>query len=194
LQDFNIRRLARSDSLDDLTSMLHRAFSGLGRMGLNCAGIDQTPGRTGARVRLGECLVAVCAGRIVGTATLHKPERRSACCWYRRADVASLHQFAVDPSFQGTGCGVALLRAATGWASEHGYLELALETPSQATHLLGFYRSQGFRVVDELQFPGRSYRSSVLSRSMDSPATAGPQRAEDFVRRQPAWCGVMVAA
>ena len=170
--------------------MLHRAFSGLGHMGLNCAGVDQSAETTARRARLGECLVAVRNGRLVGTVTLHKPARRAECRWYRRSDVASLHQFAVDPRYQGLGYGEALLAAATRWASERGYVELALHTPALAAHLVEYYQSQGFCVVEQLRFAGKSYRSQVLSKSL----AATTQRPRCPPPPRTAWCGVMVQA
>lgn len=172
LDAIEIRPLARDDSLDELTSMLHRAFSTLGRMGIDCTCVNQTLETTARRVRLGDCHVAVREGRLIGTVTLHRPERRSESRWYRQPDVASLHQFAVDPRFQGTGCGKALLEAATNWAKDRGYGELALDTPALAAHLVEFYRSQGFRLVEEVQLPGKAYRSAVLSRTIGTGAGA----------------------
>ena len=167
MQAFHIRRLVPGDSLDELTSMLHRAFSPLGRQGLNCTGVNQSVEMTAQRARLGECFVAVCDGCIVGTVTLQEPQRYGECPWYRQSDVASLHQFAVDPSFQGTGCGKALLQFATRWARERHYSQLALDTPAPASHLIQFYLAQGFRIVEQVQLPGKTYRSSVLSKTID---------------------------
>jgi GNAT superfamily N-acetyltransferase len=193
LQAIHIRRLAPGDSLDELTSMLHRAFSNLGRMGLNCTCVNQSIETTAQRVRLGECYVAVCDGRLVGTATLHKPDRHSECHWYRRTEVASVHQFAVDPSFQGTGCGKALLLVAARWAREHHYRELALNTPAPASRLIQFYASQGFRAVEQVQLPGKAYRSSVLSKTLDAaPAARAPWHFAPPPRRTVNW-GVMAS-
>ena len=176
MHTIEIRRLSPADSLDELTSMLHRAFARLGRMGLNCTSFDQSVETTAQRVRLGECYVAVGDGRLIGTVTLHEPDGRSGVRWYRRPDVASLHQFAVDPSHQGTGCGKALLLVAQRWASVHGCCELALDTPAPASHLIAFYASQGFRVVEHVQLQGKSYRSAVLSKRIDAPtAKRGPR-------------------
>jgi GNAT superfamily N-acetyltransferase len=162
-----IRPLAQSDSLEDLTSMLHRSFSNLERNGMNCTCADQSTAETKQRARRGQCYVAVCDGRIVGTITLVQSDRRSVCHWYRRSDVASLHQFAVDPCFQGTGCGKALLLVATHWAHNRHYGELALNAPAPALGLIQFYVSQGFRVVEQVQLPGKTYDSSVLSKSIE---------------------------
>lgn len=170
LPHFHIRPLQSDDSLDDLTSLLHRAFSPMGREGISCTSFNQSVEVTQFRVHLGACFVALDSGRIAGTLTLHQPEQRSECRWYRQADVASVHQFAVDPAYQGTGCGKALLRFATSWAREHDFHELALDTPLPASHLIAFYALQGFREVEQAQFSGRAYRSCVLSKTVNRTA------------------------
>src|SRR6476661_6594606 len=59
-----IRRLQLSDSLEELTSLLRRAFASLGRQGLNCTCVDQTAAVTRERVQLGDCFVAVADRRV----------------------------------------------------------------------------------------------------------------------------------
>jgi len=86
--------------------------------------------------------------------------------------VASLHQLAVDPCHQGLGCSKTLLQAAEQRAREHGYRELALDTPADASDLVAFYRTQGFRAVNEMHRPGRRYRSAILSKTLSSAARA----------------------
>ncbi len=169
MNPIRIRRLQRSDSLDDLTALLHRAFAPLGRQGLHCTGVDQGVDITASRIRRGECFVAERRERIIGTLTLEHADRGSECAWYRRADVASLHQFAVDPCAQGRGCGQALLAWGERWACGYGYAELALETPAEATHLVAFYESLAFRVVGSLRKAGKDYRSVVLSKALAAP-------------------------
>jgi GNAT superfamily N-acetyltransferase len=161
-----IRRISPDDSLEDLTGMLHRAFGPLGRQGLDCIGVDQTVDVTRRRVRLGDCFVAVVDGRVVGTITLHAHDRASPVRWYRKPTVASIHQFAVDPSHQGTGVGQALLRTAENWARCRQYLELALDTPQRAQHLCVYYGRRGFNVVDTVQLERRSYLSAVFSKNI----------------------------
>lgn len=171
---YDIRPIEPGDSLDDLTSMLHRAFGALARLGLHCESFEQSIDVTAARIARGECFVALYRGRLVGTMTLEPPDPASACPIYTRADVASLHQFAVDPSLQGLGCGHALLSHALDWAREKGYRELALDTPAAARHLIHFYEQYGFEVVQCLRMPGRNYLSAVLSRPWAAGLSAPP--------------------
>jgi GNAT superfamily N-acetyltransferase len=168
---FAIRRLQPGDSLEELTTLLRRAFASLGRLGLNCTCVDQTVDVTRRRVQLGDCLVAVADRQVVGTATLQGVDRTSPVNWYRHPEVASLHQFAVDPSHQGGGVGRALLRAAEEWARSRRYLQLALDTPEPAAHLRAFYGRRGFMHAETVRHSGKSYVSVVLSKAIDRPAT-----------------------
>lgn len=150
------------DSYAQLTPMLHRAFARLGAMGLNCTCVDQDEDVTRHRAEAGECYVAVCGGRVVGTATLYATDPSSACSLYRREGVASVRQLAVDPACQSRGIGALLLSFAEQWAASRGYALLALDTPHPAAHLLAFYGAQGFEVVDVMRFAGKRYDSAIL--------------------------------
>ncbi|CAD6559346.1 hypothetical protein LMG28140_06605 [Paraburkholderia metrosideri] len=152
------------DSFDEMTALLHRAFARLGTMGLNCTCVDQPLSVTQTRASLGDCFVAVCNGSLIGTITLHTHERASSCEIYNHPYVASVHQFGVDPAWQNRGVGRLLLAFADHWAATRGYAEIALDTPQPATHLLAFYRAQGFRIVDFVRFNGKHYDSAILSR------------------------------
>jgi GNAT superfamily N-acetyltransferase len=152
------------DSYEQLTAMLHRAFARLGMMGLNCTCVDQTVDVTRQRALAGDCFVAVCNGKVVGTMTLRAPDAGSSCELYRGADVASVRQLAIDPMWQARGIGKSLLMFAEHWAATRGYAQLALDTPQPAAHLIAFYRAQGFRIVDALRFDGKRYDSAILSK------------------------------
>jgi GNAT superfamily N-acetyltransferase len=186
---FSIRPLRADDSMDELTALVHRAFARLGRMGLHCTGVAQTLQTTAARARPGACFVALHGGRLAATMTLETPGPRRACTWYRRSEVASLHQFAVDPSEQGRGLGTRMLRFAERWVAAQHYSELALDTPATASHLLAFYEAHGFRRVDELRKPDKDYASVVLSKRVadtadDATLWRSPHRT--------LWCGALV--
>ncbi|SMG28174.1 GNAT family N-acetyltransferase [Paraburkholderia susongensis] len=155
---------ASRESFVALTAMLHRAFASLGAQGLNCTCVDQTVETTRQRAMRGDCYVAVCEGRIVGTMTLYASDREASCELYRHDDVASLRQFAVEPAWQARGIGSLLIAFAEHWAATRGYAELALDTPQPATHLIAFYRGQGFRIVDFTRFEGKRYDSAILSK------------------------------
>jgi len=166
MKSIEVRPLRPSDSLDELTALLHRAFGPLGRLGLPCTCVGQSVEVTRQRARRGQCYVAVAGDRLVGTMTLEAPDSGSDCATYRRSTVASLHQFAVDPMVQGLGCGEAMLQFAQRRARDLGYCTLALDTPSRAAHLVSFYQSQGFRPVAEFRKSDKPYWSTVLCKTV----------------------------
>ncbi len=170
--DFALRRLRSSDSLDDLTALLHRAFAPMARRGLHCRSASQDAAGTRRRIGHGACFVALAGGVIVGAITLQPSDPASPIRRYRDDAVASIHQFAVDPRHQRLGIGRALMRAAAAWARVRGFTELALDTPVPAADLRVYYARQGFGLVDIVQVDGRDYRSAVMSRALGPDLTA----------------------
>lgn len=161
------------DSWERLTQLLHRAFTRLASLGLHCASADQAASATRARALAGDCFVAVCNGRIVGTMTIEGRDGASPCEHYRQHGAATLHQFGIEPTRQGRGIGRALLAFALHWAAARGFTRLALDTPFPAAHLLAFYRAEGFSLVDVVRFAGRGYDSAVFSKAAASHPFAG---------------------
>lgn len=164
-----IRPVTEADSIRELTALLHRAYARLAGMGLNYTAADQTPEVTARRIRGGTCFVAVNVAEIVGTILVQPTYLDNECTYYTRSGVACAHQFAVDPARQGTGIGRLLLARAEDWARSHGFHELAMDTAEPAMHLVDFYKRLGYAPVDSVQWPGKVYRSVVLSKRLAAP-------------------------
>jgi GNAT superfamily N-acetyltransferase len=167
-----IRPLAPSDSLESLTALLHGAYSHLGAMGLNYTAVDQTVEVTAQRIASGQCFVAEREGRIVGTVTVggawdvqRVPGARQ-CPWYLRRDMAHLHQLGVEPAAQGQGIGNALIAACEQWAREQGLSAIALDTAAPAAHLRARYARLGYSDADEVQWPGKTYRTVIMVKAL----------------------------
>ena len=166
----NVREFEESDSIEELTSLLHRAYARLGQMGLNYTAVDQTAQVTAKRLRGGNCFVVVAESRMIGTIVVQPTYRHSECAYFTRPGVAAAHQFAVDPDHQGLGIGRMLLPRAEQWAGESGFSELAMDTAEQATHLIDLYMRRGYRRVGWVQWSGKVYRSAVLSKRLTAIA------------------------
>jgi ribosomal protein S18 acetylase RimI-like enzyme len=62
--------------------------------------------------------------------------------------VAFLQRIAVDPAWQGMGCGRSLVRASARWAKQAGASALVLNTQADNSRAIGLYCSEGFEVLD----------------------------------------------
>lgn len=161
------RPLDASDSLAELTELLHRAYVSLAAAGFAYVASHQSEETTRARAGSGECWVGVLDGRLVATATLVAPGAARGAPWYERARVSRLQQLAVDPSLQGRGVGSALMDLLEARAREIGAEEIAIDTAEGAERLIRMYESRGYRLVGHVDWrPRTNYRSVIMSLSL----------------------------
>ena len=146
--------------------MLHEAYAPLAAQGLRFVATHQHAAMTKTRMSKGETLLALDAGRIVGTITLKDADHTSGSAFYDRPGVASFGQYAVRPSHQGCGIGSTLLNLVESRAREKGVALLGLDTSEDASHLIELYRSRGYHFVEHVQWPDVNYRSVILSKPL----------------------------
>jgi len=166
IADLTLRRFEPSDSIRDLTQLLHRAYERLALRGLRAIAVDQDESTTRRRAAQGECWIAIDDERIVGTIVVEPPSNLHGSPWYELPRVGSVHQFGVDPVIQGLGVGSRLLQVAEERAAAMGCEELALDTPETADDLIAFYTRRGYRIVEHAQWPETNYRSVILSKRL----------------------------
>jgi GNAT superfamily N-acetyltransferase len=167
MADLQIRLIAPDDSIEELTALLHRAYATLGAMGLNYTAVDQNVATTRERVANRECYLAFLGERLAGTFVLGRVgERQVGCDWYSRPGIWIIGQFGVEPDLMGQGIGSQLLAFAEHRAAALGALETAVDTAEGAEHLLKLYAKRGYRQVGYVQWPGKTYRSVVLSKAL----------------------------
>lgn len=164
-----IRPMSPADSISDLTALLHRAYARLAGMGLRYMATHQSEEVTRKRVAEAECFVAEMHGAIVGTIAFKSAAQTRGygnCHWYDRDDVASLGQFAVEPTLQANGLGRRLMSLVEERALATGAREIALDTAEPATHLVDWYTRLGYRFIEYAQWSHTNYRSVVLSKTL----------------------------
>lgn len=164
-----LRELQDSDSIVELTRLLHLAYARLGAMGLNFTAVDQSPEVTIKRMHGGRCFVVEDGAQLVGTVLAKPTYAENVCEYFTRRGVAVVHQLAVHPERQGAGIGRMLLQRAEQWARDGGFAEVAMDTAEPATHLIDLYNRLGYRTVGTFQWPGKVYRSVVLSKPLAEP-------------------------
>lgn len=166
--EIQIRPYQSSDSIPELTAMLHRAYAPLAQQGMRYLASHQDDATTLDRLTNKNALafIATHNSRMVGTITLCQPNPDSPIEWYARSDVMSFEQFAVEPGYQGAGIGSRLLEAVESRAGTLGAIELACDTSEHATDLVGLYQRRGYRQVGATDWDITNYQSVVLSRSL----------------------------
>lgn len=155
-----------SDSLDELTQLLHKSYKSLADMGFRFVASYQDKAKTFDRIKNAYCLVAVLDKKIIGTIAYYSPSIKGGTPWYEKGDVASFGQFAVDPDYQQAGIGNLLLSHIEEHATGDGANELGLDTAEGAAHLIRYYTSRGYRFIEYVQWQITNYRSIVLSKSL----------------------------
>ena len=168
-----IRPLEDSDSITDLTDLLHRAYKPLLDMGLRYWATHQTEADTRKRISGGTCLVAVKDGRVIGTVSYRRRASWDGSPWIERPEVATVGQFAVEPDLQKKGIGSALMFEVEKLAASEGATELALSTAEPATHLIAYYTKRGYRFIEhtDATLP-QGYRSVILSKALERDDSA----------------------
>lgn len=161
-----LRILRDTDSLQELTGLLHRAYAELSAAGLNFTAVDQSPEVTAQRIAGGTCFLARWDETLVGTILAKPTEPGSACRYFRQPGVATLRQFAVDPGHRGKGVGLRLIEACEQWARDAGFEEIALDTARPAQHLISLYTRLGYQIVETVQWEGKTYESVVMRKQL----------------------------
>lgn len=147
-QSVTIRQLLPSDSLSDLTNLLHRAYAPLAEQGMRYLATHQDESVTRDRVSKGECYVAILKPDIlIGTIVFVPHWIPDDTEYYNQPLVAWFQQFAVEPEFQGMGIGSLLMDCVEKRATETGALEIALDTSENAIQLISLYKKRGYEIV-----------------------------------------------
>lgn len=167
-------RPGASDAVcEALTAMLHRAYRRQVELGLRPLAGRQTADITRKRCESGETFVARdrVTGALVGMILLDELEEAAFPQWFLRPEVSHFSLFAVDPTVQGLGIGAGLIGAVERRAAALGKRELALSMAEPDGELMAYYLRRGFRFIEHWQWPYTNYRSAILSRAIDAPAT-----------------------
>jgi len=159
----HIRELAPEDSLEELTSLINRAYARVAALGYRLAGTYQDVEQTRHRVARGACFVAVLDDTLVGTVTICPGFPNETCAYLARPNLAYRFQFAVEERLQRHGIGGMLRKQASLWARNYGFTELGADTAEGYTEQINAMTKEGFIKVDRIRWPGDDFHSTVLA-------------------------------
>jgi len=140
-----IRQIEATDSIHELTDLLHRAFKSEGQHPYAYPVAKQNEETTHKQIERGECWVAELDGRLIGFGIVWPPRPVVRWRWYRPRQSAHLPVLAVHPDFQRLGIGTMLLNHCEQSATRMGAWELTASSPVGSPQL-SLYQRMGYRI------------------------------------------------
>jgi len=160
-------RLASHLDAPALRRLVNTAYKELADRGLNFTGTYQDEEKTIERMRGAEVYLLFREDDLLASITLEaRPatEEDHACLY--------INQLAVHPNQKRRGLATYLLELAEARARSLCLEHLRLDTAIPATHLVEMYGRRGYRVISEVQWDGKTYRSFVMEKSLVNSASA----------------------
>ncbi|GGV01501.1 hypothetical protein GCM10010495_10730 [Kitasatospora herbaricolor] len=160
-----VRPFTADDSAAELTLLLHQAYADHAAAGRVFFASYQSAQDTAERVSKGECWLAVMEESLVGTVTVAAPFAAPEG-YPAPAGAGSFWQLAVEPAQRGTGLGQRLLTLAEERIAALGCGQVVIDTSSEASELVGWYRRRGYVPVDTWRWNVTNYESVVLVKDL----------------------------
>lgn len=161
--NLDFRKFRESDSLEELTELLHLAYAGHAQAGRMFFACHQNVDDTRRRISRGECWLALRDNKITGTVTL-TPAHRFPDGYPAPPGAGMFQQLAILPNLRGRGLGNALLELAENRLRELGSPAAALDTSSLATDLIQWYERRGYARAGTWKWSVTNYESVVLGK------------------------------
>lgn len=162
-----IRPYKPSDSISEITELLHKSYKQLADLGFRYLATHQDDHETEKRLIKGISYLALDGKKIISTVSLyHNNSESYNCNWYQKKNVAHFGQFGVLPEYQKEGIGNYMMDLIEAKAKELGETELALDTAEGAVHLINFYKRRGYRFIEYVDWDVTNYRSVIMSKKL----------------------------
>lgn len=169
MSEILIRRFEPDDCVDEITSLLHRAYKKNADMDIHFVASHQGADVTQERLDQGSAFIAELDGKIVGTITLTYPIDVPHAEYHTDRRLASFGQFAVEPGLQGSGLGRILIQTVEAEAMRLGAEEICLDTAQPAAHLISYYQRLGYEIRAEADWrPEVNYKSWVMVKALEA--------------------------
>ena len=156
----------KTDSVEELTGLLHRAYKRLADMGLNFIATFQSVEYTRNYFKKGECYILESEGKLAGTVFYYTSMWDDAPEIYKENDSVLIGKFAVEPELQKLGLGSMLMDFVESHARANNKKRVVLDTSERAFHLIDYYNKRGYEYKHHWQWPDVNYKSVVLSKEL----------------------------
>ncbi|MGQ0829679.1 MAG: GNAT family N-acetyltransferase [Bacteroidota bacterium] len=163
-----IRPINSSDSLDELTSLLHKSYKKLADQGFRFHASHQDVTITKQRISNAECYIATLNNKIIGTISYYSPTTKDEHEYFGQPFVASFGQFAVDPDYQKKGLGSKLMDIIEKSAIRDNAKEIGMDTAEGAKDLINYYKKRSYIFVAYTQWAVTNYRSVIMAKKLNS--------------------------
>ncbi len=167
-KDGIIYRLMNSDdSIDELTSLINRAYAKHLKSGLNYVGALQDNDVTRSRIKNSYTIIAIFENRIIGTVSYKPPWECRGSKWFNKPGVAKYNQRAVDPDMQSKGIGGTFVELVEQIARLQGAKEIASDNPEVLELRTKRKIKHGYRIIEYHTWKATNYRSVILSKNLE---------------------------
>lgn len=154
-------------SYEEITELLHAAYSERVAQGLYYPAAMQTAQQTRKRVGDGVCLVALMDKKLVGTITYKLFKKPNKTVLKKDKSYCIISQFATHPNLRNQGIGTKLWEHVKNIASNDELDAIYLDTAEPTKKLIDWYLHLGCEKVGYISHPHTNYFSVVLRKRIN---------------------------
>lgn len=163
IREFN----EKDDSINNITKLLHRAYSIHKKKKLNYLASYQNNDVTYSRLKSGKSFVAVIKpNKIIGTITVYDNSTSILHRHYGKKNTYHFGQFAVDPEYQGLSIGKNLYLTIEKYCKENKAYSIMTDTSVKAKKLIRMYNKWGYRIIDKEHWENTNYYSFIFEKKI----------------------------
>lgn len=149
-------------SYDEITQLLHEAYSEKLEQGLRFSAATQSTEDTIKRVGKGICLVALFDSKLVGTLTFNISDRKTNRIWYHDKKYCLFSQFATYPKYKKLGIGKKMLKYMEKIAFNENVDAIYCDTAASSYWLIKWYQRMGYTKIGYISHSSTNYYSVIL--------------------------------
>ena len=142
-----------------LRKLVNEAYKELSDQGLNYTATYQDEETTRQRIQKGRAFVLELNEKIIATILFSKEN------YFTNKNTAYVGQFAVASEHKKSGFGSLLINYCEDLARAEKFEGIQLDTAQPAIHLVNWYLKQGYVIVGETHWEGKTYDSYIFEKT-----------------------------